>query len=540
MSDAEKKNALQYREAIAPECPVYPNKAAVHLSSMIEHPIPEALTFDDVLLVPAYSDVVPAQVSTQTQLTKKIVLNTPLLSAAMDTVTESRLAIAMAQQGGMGIIHRNLKPDQQASEVDKVKRSESGMIVDPVTMTPDQLISDALDVMRKYKISGVPVTKNKKLVGILTNRDLRFESRTDIPIRDVMTKDDLITVPVGTTLEEAEQILHKHRVEKLLVVNGNYELKGLITVKDIQKKLKYPSASKDEQGRLRVGAAIGATGDFLERAEEMVKYRVDVLAIDSAHGHSSRVLEAVRLVKKKFPDVDLLAGNIATYEGAKELIKSGADAVKVGIGPGSICTTRMVTGAGMPQITAISEAYRAGREQGIPVIADGGIKYSGDVAKAIAAGANVVMIGSLFAGVDESPVETILYQGRSFKAYRGMGSLSAMSQGSGERYFQGAQDIEERAERGEGVVNRERNGQNRLAKFVPEGIEGRVPHRGPLEAMVYQLVGGLRSGMGYLGCGTIEELQTKSRFVRISNAGLRESHVHDVIITREAPNYHVE
>jgi IMP dehydrogenase len=384
------------------------------------------------------------------------------------------------------------------------------------------------------------VTKNKKLVGILTNRDLRFETRTDVPIRDVMTKNNLITVPVGTTLEAAEQILHQHRVEKLLVVNGDYELKGLITVKDIQKKLKYPNASKDEQGRLRVGAAIGATGDFLERAAELVKNRVDVLSIDSAHGHQSRVLDAVQLLKKSFPEIDLLAGNIATYEGAKALIERGADAVKVGIGPGSICTTRMVTGAGMPQITAVSEAYRAGREQGIPVIADGGIKYSGDVAKAIAAGANVVMIGSLFAGVDESPGETILYQGRSFKAYRGMGSLSAMSQGSGERYFQGNQDYETEPSRSEGVVDRERGAGNRLAKFVPEGIEGRVPHRGPLEAMVYQLVGGLRSGMGYLGCATIEDLQTKSRFVRISNAGLRESHVHDVIITREAPNYHVE
>jgi IMP dehydrogenase len=522
--------------------PMYPLWVAVHLFSiyMIEIPVPEALTFDDVLLVPAYSDVVPAQVSTQTRLTRRIVLNTPLLSAAMDTVTESRLAIAMAQQGGLGIIHRNLTPEQQASEVDKVKRSESGMIVDPVTMTPDQLISDALEVMRRYKISGVPVTKDKKLVGILTNRDLRFETRTDIPIRDVMTKENLITVPVGTTLEEAELILHQHRVEKLLVVNDQYELKGLITVKDIQKKLKYPSASKDEQGRLRVGGAIGATGDFLERAAELVKNRVDALSIDSAHGHSSRVLEAVRLVKKRFPDVDLLAGNIATYEGAKALIEAGVDAVKVGIGPGSICTTRMVTGAGMPQITAVSEAFRAGREFDIPIIADGGIKYSGDVAKAIAAGANAVMIGSLFAGVDESPGETILFQGRSFKTYRGMGSLSAMAQGSGERYFQGPTDQPETEKRGEGVVTRERNGQNRLAKFVPEGIEGRVPHRGPLEAMVYQLVGGLRSGMGYLGCGTIEELQTKSRFVRISNAGLRESHVHDVIITREAPNYHVE
>ena len=507
---------------------------------MIEHPLPEALTFDDVLLVPALSDVVPANVSTQTRLTRNIVLNTPLLSAAMDTVTESRLAIAMAQQGGLGIIHRNLTPEQQASEVDKVKRSESGMIVDPVTIGPDRPISDALEVMRRYKISGVPVTSNKKLVGILTNRDLRFETRTDIPIGEVMTKENLITVPVGTTLEEAEHILHQHRVEKLLVVNGDYELRGLITVKDIQKKLKYPNASKDEQGRLRVGGAIGATGDFLERAAELVRYRADVLAIDSAHGHSSRVLDAVRQVKKRFPDVALLAGNVATYEGAKALIKAGADAVKVGIGPGSICTTRMVTGAGMPQITAISEAYRAGREFDIPIIADGGIKYSGDVAKAIAAGASVVMIGSLFAGVDESPGETILYQGRSFKAYRGMGSLSAMSQGSGERYFQGSQDFRDEATRPESLVAREQSTQNRLAKFVPEGIEGRVPHRGPLEAMVYQLVGGLRSGMGYLGCASIEELQTKSRFVRISNAGLRESHVHDVIITREAPNYHVE
>ncbi len=506
---------------------------------MIESPVPEALTFDDVLLVPAYSEVVPAQVSTQTQLTRRISLNTPLLSAAMDTVTESRLAIAMAQHGGLGIIHRNLSIEQQAGEVDKVKRSESGMIVDPVTIGPRHLISDALDVMRRYKISGVPVTEGKRLVGILTNRDLRFETRTDIPVGDVMTKDNLITVPVGTTLEEAELILHKHRVEKLLVVNGNYELKGLITVKDIQKKLKYPNAAKDEQGRLRVGAAIGATGDYLERAAELVKSRVDALSIDSAHGHSSRVLEAIREVKRRFPETDLLAGNVATYDGAIALMDAGADAVKVGIGPGSICTTRMVTGAGMPQITAISECYRAGRERRIPVIADGGIKYSGDVTKAIASGASSVMIGSLFAGVDESPGETILYQGRSFKAYRGMGSLSAMAQGSGERYFQSSRDLEEKPAGGD-VVQRERATQNRLAKFVPEGIEGRVPHRGPLESMVYQLVGGLRSGMGYLGCATIEELQKNSRFIRISNAGLRESHVHDVIITREAPNYHVE
>src|ERR1700723_3718259 len=422
---------------------------------MIQTPVPEALTFDDVLLVPAYSDVVPAQVSTQTLLTRSISLNTPLLSAAMDTVTESRLAIAMAQQGGLGVIHRNLTVEQQASEVDKVKRSESGMIVDPVTIEPQQLIADALEVMRRYKISGVPVTQGKKLVGILTNRDLRFETRTDIPVGDVMTKDNLITVPVGTTLEEAEHILHQHRVEKLMVVNGNYELKGLITVKDIQKKLKYPNAAKDDQGRLRVGGAIGATGDYMERAAELVRARADVLAIDSAHGHSSRVLEAVREVKKLFPHIYQLAGNVASYEGALALIEAGADAIKVGIGPGSICTTRMVTGAGMPQITAISEAFRAAQPLGIPVIADGGIKYSGDVTKAIAAGASVVMMGSLFAGVDESPGETILYQGRSFKAYRGMGSLSAMAQGSGERYFQGKDDIDAGEASVEGVVTRE-------------------------------------------------------------------------------------
>ena len=506
---------------------------------MLAKNLPEALTFDDVLLVPAYSEVVPTEVSTQTQLTRDITLNTPLISSAMDTVTESRMAIAMAQQGGIGIVHRNLTIEQQAGEIDKVKRSESGMIVDPVTIGPDHLISDALEFMRRYKISGVPVTQGTKLVGILTNRDLRFETRTDIPVGDVMTKENLITVPVGTTLEQAEFILHKHRVEKLLVVNDQYELKGLITVKDIQKKLKYPNSSKDAQGRLRVGGAIGATGDFLERAEELVKARADVLAIDSAHGHSSRVLDAVRQVKKRFPSVGLLAGNVATYDGAKALIDAGADAVKVGFGPGSICTTRVVTGAGMPQITAVAEAYRAAAEKGIPVIADGGIKYSGEITKAIAAGASSVMIGSLFAGVDESPGEIVLFQGRSFKTYRGMGSLTAMSLGSGERYFQSGSDPAGEQST-EGVVQRERNGQNRLAKFVPEGIEGRVPYRGPLEAMVYQLVGGLKSGMGYVGCGSIKDLQEKAQFVRISGSGLRESHVHDVIITREAPNYHVE
>jgi IMP dehydrogenase len=506
---------------------------------MLTKDLPEALTFDDVLLIPSYSDVIPTQVSTQTQLTREITLNIPLLSSAMDTVTESRMAIAMAQQGGIGIVHRNLSIADQAGEIDKVKRSESGMIVDPVTIGPDQLIADALEVMRRYKISGVPVTRGKKLVGILTNRDLRFETRTDIPIGDVMTKENLITVPVGTTLEEAEQILHQHRVEKLLVVDDQYNLKGLITVKDIQKKLKYPNACKDDQGRLRVGGAIGATGDYMERAAELVKARVDVLAIDSAHGHSIRVLEAVREIKAAFPHVGLLAGNVATYEGAKALIEAGADAIKIGIGPGSICTTRMVSGAGMPQITAIAEASRAAREAGVPAIADGGIKYSGELTKAIAAGADSVMIGSLFAGVDESPGETILYQGRSFKTYRGMGSLTAMREGSGERYFQSKSDLDSAECGTESVVQREKSG-NRLAKFVPEGIEGRVPYRGALEAMTYQLVGGLRAGMGYVGCGTIKDLKEKARFVRISGAGLRESHVHDVIITREAPNYHVE
>jgi IMP dehydrogenase len=419
--------------------------------------------------------------------------------------------------------------------VDKVKRSESGMIVDPITMSPDDKVSDALKVMERYRISGVPITKNKKLVGILTNRDLRFETRTDIPISKVMTRENLITVPVGTTLEQAEQILHKHRVEKLLVVDDKYTLKGLITVKDIQKKLKYPYAAKDAQGRLRVGAAIGATGDYLERAQELARTKVDVIAIDSAHGHSTRVLEAIRTVKAKLPEVDLIAGNVGTFDGACEVAKSGADAVKVGIGPGSICTTRIVTGAGVPQITAIAEAFRAVRDAQIPIIADGGIKYSGDVTKALAAGAGVCMIGSLFAGTDESPGETILYQGRTFKAYRGMGSLAAMSAGGGERYFQESSGSDSSV-----PVSREDGEGNRLAKLVPEGIEGRVPYRGPLSMIIYQLVGGLRSGMGYTGSESISDLQQKARFVRISNAGMRESHVHDVTITREAPNYRVE
>jgi IMP dehydrogenase len=484
---------------------------------MIQEGIPEGLTFDDVLLVPARSSVLPAQVDTRTWLTRKIGLNVPVVSSAMDTVTESHMAIALAQQGGIGIIHRNMSIDRQAEEVDRVKRSESGMIVDPVTIGPDQKIYEALEVMKRFRISGVPVTKGGKLVGILTNRDLRFETRFDLPISDVMTKENLITVPVGTTLEDAQAILHRHRVEKLLVVDENYYLKGLITVKDIQKKLKYPNAAKDDQGRLRVGAAIGAGGDFLERAQELVAMKVDVLAIDTAHGHSERVMDAVAAVKRALPEVELIAGNIATFEGARDLIALGVDGVKVGVGPGSICTTRVVSGAGVPQITAISDAARAARGTGVPVISDGGIKFSGDVTKAIAAGAASVMIGSLFAGTDESPGETILYQGRTFKSYRGMGSTGAMAQGSTDRY---ALDPN--------------------AKLVPEGIEGRVPYKGMIAELVYQLVGGLRAGMGYCGCLTIAELQEKSRFLRITAAGLRESHVHDVIITKEAPNYRLE
>jgi len=500
---------------------------------MIHFPVPEALTFDDILLLPAHSDVIPSEANTQTQLTRSITLNIPVVSSAMDTVTESHMAIALAQQGGLGVVHRNLPIEAQANEVDKVKRSESGMIVDPVTMHPTDKVSDALEVMRKYKISGVPVTdRGGKLVGILTNRDLRFETRFDVPIDQVMTKRNLITVPVGTTLEDAEIILHEHRVEKLLVVDDKYNLKGLITVKDIQKKLKYPNAAKDSHGRLRVGAAIGATGDFLERAQELAKAKVDVLAIDSAHGHSNKVLDAVKIVKAKLPEVQLMAGNVATYEGTEALMRAGADGIKVGIGPGSICTTRIVTGAGVPQITAIAEAYRATRGSGVPLIADGGIKYSGDITKALAAGANVVMIGSLLAGTDESPGETILYQGRVYKSYRGMGSMGAMATGSGERYFQSVADRADSS-----VLEAE---SNRLGKLVPEGIEGRVPHRGSVAMIVHQMVGGLKSGMGYCGAATIQELQEKTKFVRISGAGLRESHVHDVMITREAPNYAVE
>jgi IMP dehydrogenase len=484
---------------------------------MVSERLPEGLTFDDILLLPARSGVLPASAVTRTSLTRTISLNIPIVSAAMDTVTESHLAIALAREGGIGIIHRNMPVERQAEEADRVKRSESGMIVDPVTMDPEQKIYEALEVMKRFRISGVPVTRNGKLVGILTNRDLRFETQLDQPIANVMTKENLITVPVGTTLEEAEKILHRHRVEKLLVVDEHYTLKGLITVKDIQKKLKYPNAAKDAQGRLRVGAAIGAGGDFLERAQELVAKKVDLLAVDTAHGHTERVMEIVRAVKKALPEVQLIAGNVATYEGARDLIELGADGIKVGIGPGSICTTRVVTGAGVPQITAIAECARAAREAGVPLISDGGIKFSGDITKAIAAGADCVMIGSLFAGTDESPGETILYQGRTFKSYRGMGSLSAMAQASADRYAQ--------------EVN---------AKLVPEGIEGRVPQKGPLADLVYQLVGGLRAGMGYCGAATIGELQEKARFLRITPAGLRESHVHDVIITKEAPNYQLE
>jgi IMP dehydrogenase len=482
--------------------------------------IKEALTFDDVLLEPSKSDVLPSEVAISTRMTRNIPLNIPLLSAAMDTVTDSRMAIAMAQQGGMGIIHKNMTIEEQADEVDRVKRSESGMIVNPITMSPDQKIHEAMEVMKRYKISGLPITSDNKLVGILTNRDLRFETRLNKKISELMTKENLITVPVGTTLEKAKSILHRHRVEKLPVVDGKYRLKGLITVKDIQKKIAYPDACKDSLGRLRVGAAIGATGDFVERAAALIKAGVDVLAVDTAHGHSTRVLDAVKRIKRQFPEIDLIAGNVAVAEGAAALAKAGADAIKIGIGPGSICTTRVVSGAGVPQITAIMECAKVAHKAGIPAIADGGIKYSGDIAKAIAAGGDCVMIGSLFAGTDESPGETILYQNRSYKAYRGMGSLGAMKSGSRDRYSQEGAFFE--------------------GKLVPEGIEGIVPYKGSIETMIPQLVGGLRAGMGYCGCKTIQELQSRSRFIRVTSFGLKESHVHDVLVTKEAPNYRTE
>jgi IMP dehydrogenase len=486
---------------------------------MIEGAIPEALTFDDVLLLPGRSSVLPAQADTSTKLTRKITLNVPIVAAAMDTVTDARLAIAIARQGGLGFVHRNMTIARQAEEVDRVKRSESGMIVDPVTISPELSVRQALEIMTKYRVSGLPVTRGQKLVGILTNRDLRFERNLDQPVSAVMTKENLVTVAVGTTLDAAERILQQHRIEKLLVVDSDFNLKGLITVKDIQKKIEFPSATKDDHGRLRVGAAIGAVGDFVERAVELARAGCDVLAIDTAHGHTTRVMDAIQSIRKRLPDAQIVAGNVATAEGACDLIKLGIDGLKVGIGPGSICTTRVVTGAGVPQITAIQEAARAAQGSGVPIIADGGIKFSGDITKAIAAGANVVMIGGLFAGTEESPGETILYQGRTFKSYRGMGSIGAMEAGSADRYAQ------EAAGRG---------------KTVPEGIEGQVPYKGPLGGLVEQLVGGLRSGMGYCGAANLKELQERGRFVRISSAGLRESHVHDVIITREAPNYRLE
>ncbi len=484
-----------------------------------------ALTFDDVLLVPGLSEVHPNEVDLKTELCRGITLNVPLVSAAMDTVTESSLAIALAQEGGIGFVHKNMSVEQQAEEVDKVKRSEAGMIVDPVTIRPQQKISDALALMARYKISGVPVTDDGgKLVGILTNRDLRFETRLERSVYELMTRDNLVTVPPGTTLEQAKALLHKHRIEKLLVVEDGL-LKGLITVKDIQKMLEFPSACKDELGRLRVGAAVGAGGDYLERAAALIESQVDVLVLDSSHAHSRGVLDALATLRERFPEARILAGNVATGAGARDLAERGADGVKIGIGPGSICTTRVVTGAGMPQVTAILDCVRAAAEMGIPAVADGGVKFSGDVTKALAAGAHSVMIGSLFAGSEESPGETILYQGRSFKAYRGMGSLSAMARGSADRYFQ------------DGTLEGDAPA---LSKMVPEGIEGMVPFKGSVHQMIQQLTGGLRSGMGLAGCASIAELRTEAEFVQISAAGLKESHAHDVVITKEAPNYWVD
>ncbi len=482
--------------------------------------IPLALTFDDVLLLPAHSRVHPADTDLRTRLTDGISLNIPVLSAAMDTVTESRLAIAMAQNGGLGVIHKNFAIEAQAAEVDKVKRSESGMIVDPVTCRPTQKISEALEVMANFRISGVPVVDERgKLVGILTNRDLRFETRMDLPISERMTKENLVTCPPGTTLEQAKELLHRHRIEKLLVVDRGGNLKGLITVKDIQKQIKYPNACKDSLGRLRVAAAVGASADLKDRARELIAAKVDLLVLDSSHGHSEGVLKGLAALKKAFPSTPVLAGNVATAEGTRDLVKRGADAVKIGIGPGSICTTRVVTGAGVPQIHAILEAIKGIGKSRVTLVADGGIKFSGDVTKALAAGAHSVMIGSLFAGTDEAPGETILYQGRTFKAYRGMGSIGAMKQGSADRYFQ---DEEE------------------PRKMVPEGIEGMVPYKGPVSTLLGQLTGGVRSGMGLSGAATLPDLVKKAKFVRITAAGLKESHAHDVIITKEAPNYRRE
>jgi IMP dehydrogenase len=489
-----------------------------------------ALTFDDVLLVPQHSTVLPSAVDVASSFTRNIRLNVPLASAAMDTVTESRLAIAMAQQGGIGVIHKNLPIEEQASEVDRVKRSESGMIVNPITLSPSNRIYEALELMKKYRISGVPITqdgsKEGRLVGILTNRDLRFETNLDRAISEVMTREPLFTVAVGTTLEQAREILHRHKVEKLLVVDDRFMLKGLITVKDIQKAIKYPNACKDSLGRLRVAAAIGVGKDAISRAEALVAANVDALVVDTAHGHSQGVLDVVRRIRRQFPGVDVVAGNVATAEATAALIDLGVDAVKVGIGAGSICTTRVVAGIGVPMITAIADCARAAAPRKIPIIADGGIRYSGDITKAMAVGASSVMIGSLFAGTDESPGEMILFQGRSFKEYRGMGSLGAMRRGSRDRYFQDEFDLDANPESAE--------------KLVPEGIEGRVAHKGSVAAMIHQLMGGLRAGMGYTGCGTIPTLQREAKLIRVSPAGLREGHVHDVVITKEAPNYRIE
>ncbi|MBI1865945.1 MAG: IMP dehydrogenase [Nitrospirae bacterium] len=490
---------------------------------MIQNNIPEGLTFDDVFLLPAKSEVIPRDVDVRTRLSRQIEINIPIVSAAMDTVTEGRLAIALAQEGGLGFIHKALPPGVQAAEVDKVKKSESGMIVDPITIAPEAPLHEALALMERYRISGVPVTKGGerqgRLVGILTNRDIRFETRLNRKVSELMTKSRLITAPVGTTIEEAISILHKHRIEKLLIVDKDHRLRGLITIKDIEKKIKFPNACKDDLGRLRVGAAVGP-GDYEERVPLLLKAGVDVVLVDTAHGHSRSVMDAVRAIKKKYPNVSLAAGNVATAEGTRDLIRCGADAVKVGIGPGSICTTRIVSGAGVPQITAVMNCTREAARSQVPVIADGGIKFSGDVTKALAAGAHAVMIGGLFAGTEESPGETVLYQGRSYKVYRGMGSIAAMERGSKDRYFQ----------EHEGAT----------PKLVPEGVEGRVPFKGPLSASVLQLIGGLRSGMGYCGCRTIGDLRRKGRFIRVTAAGLRESHVHDVTITKEAPNYRIE
>ena len=488
-----------------------------------------ALTFDDVLLVPQQSSVLPTQVDVSTRLTRNIRLNVPLVSAAMDTVTESALAIALAQHGGLGVIHKNLSIEEQASEVDRVKRSESGMIVNPITLSPTNRIFEALDLMKSYRISGVPITedgsKEGRLVGILTNRDLRFETNVNRPIDEVMTKEPLFTVPIGTTLDEAREFLHRHKVEKLLVVDKDFRLKGLITVKDIQKAIKYPSACKDALGRLRCGAAIGVAKDSIERAQALVAAGVDVVVIDTAHGHNQIVIDMVARIRREFPNVDLVAGNVATAEATTALINAGADAVKVGIGAGSICTTRVVAGIGVPMISAIMDCAQAAAARNVPLIADGGIRYSGDIVKALAVGASSTMTGNLFAGTDESPGELILFQGRTYKEYRGMGSIGAMRRGSRDRYFQDEFDLE---------------GGRASDKLVPEGIEGRVAHKGSAAAVIYQLMGGLRAGMGYCGAGTIPELQRKAKLVRITPAGMRESHVHDVTITKEAPNYRME